>query len=652
MSSLLTLLPVASASLRRRRAAFAGSYLALTLGVTLVATTGVLLNDTMGDDSPLGAPSLHKVLTFAAAMAAFVAVFVVASTFAFAVAQRRQETALLRAVGATPRQIQLLVLGEALVIALAAVVSGCLLALPAAPVLAAWLVARGAAPAGFTAQPALAPLLVAAAVGLVVALLGAAAASLRAARVRPVEALGEAAVDGRVMTPVRWACAVLQSVGLLATVAFYLCAPLLPSAPGSGGGGQVQDPQFATQWVMAIDLMAIVSLSLFAPLLVPVLVRLLTWPLRWTVGATALLARQNALTSVRRTVSTATPAFLVIALTGTAVGSTAAFADAMTAQGRAATAARYVLRPGTAPLPADAARQVTAAEPGLRATATTSVVITGLGADAASFADRSQDSAASVPSAALVVDGDLATAFALPVVHGTAADLRGQSLAAATDQAAAHGWHLGDQVRLRLADDTVLTLRLSLVYRTQLGLDEVLIAGDAVAGHLGGTRPDAVYLSAAPAAPLPGAVLKDAQRPGPDPGARYSWIATTTILGPALVYALLAIVNTMVMSAADRRRDFAVLRLAGTERRQVLGMVALEALLVVATAAVLGLLVTALTQVGTTALIDRRILAGQADVALQLPWLPLGAAGLLCLLLALAASLLPSRLALTEPRRA
>ncbi|MFE7595419.1 FtsX-like permease family protein, partial [Kitasatospora sp. NPDC057512] len=104
MTSIVTLLPVAAASLRRRKAAFAGSYVALTLGVLLVATTGSLLNETAGDDSPLGAPSLHKVLQFTAAMAAFVAVFVVAGTFAFAVAQRRQEIAMLRAVGATPRQ--------------------------------------------------------------------------------------------------------------------------------------------------------------------------------------------------------------------------------------------------------------------------------------------------------------------------------------------------------------------------------------------------------------------------------------------------------------------------------------------------------------------------------------------------------------------
>ncbi|MEV8322774.1 ABC transporter permease [Kitasatospora sp. NPDC056731] len=647
MSSFVTLLPVAAAALRRRKAAFAGSYLALTLGVTLVATTGTLLDNTAGDDSPLGAPSLHKVLLFSAAMAAFVAVFVVAGTFAFAVAQRRQEIAMLRAVGATPRQVVGLITGEAAVVALAAAVTGCLLALPGAPALAAWLVARGAAPDGFAAHPAPAPLLTAAAVGLLVALLGAVTAALRAGRVRAVEALGDAAVDRTVMTPVRWACALAGLLALAGTVGYYLAAPTMPAAPGD----QPADPQLASQWVLGADLLTITALALFAPLIVPPLVRALSAPLARAVGAAPLLARQNALTAVRRTVSTATPAFLTIALTGTVIGSTAAFADAMTAQNRATTAARYVLRPGATPLPDDAAHRLTADRPGLRATATTPTVVTGLGAAPADFADPGEDSPASAPSAATVVDGDLATAWTLPVVQGAAADLHGPTLAASTDQARGHGWTLGDQVHLRLADGTVTALRLALVYRTQLGLDEILLSGDATTAHLAGAHPGAVHLSAEPpAADRLGGELTDARAPGPDPGAHYAWIATTTILGPALLYALIAIANTMVMSAADRRRDFAVLRLAGTLRRQVLHMVALEAVLVVATAAVLALAVTALTQYGTTALLNHRILAGQAAIDPHLPWLPLGAAAAVCLALAVAASVLPSRIALARAR--
>lgn len=163
MNGVLLLLPVAVATLRRRWLAFLGSFVALALGVGVLSAAGMLLNTTMGQDSLPGAPSLHKLVGFMAAMAGFVSVFVVSSTFAFAVAQRRQETAMLRAVGATPRQVRWLVLGEALVVALAAAVAGCLLGLAVAPAIASWLVSQGAAPAGFRAEPALLPLLLAAA---------------------------------------------------------------------------------------------------------------------------------------------------------------------------------------------------------------------------------------------------------------------------------------------------------------------------------------------------------------------------------------------------------------------------------------------------------------------------------------------------------
>ncbi|WP_031068890.1 ABC transporter permease, partial [Streptomyces sp. NRRL WC-3742] len=637
MSSFTTLLPVAAAGLRRRKTAFAGSYVALTFGVTLVATTGSLLADTAGDDSPLGAPSLHKVLLFTSAMAAFVAVFVVAGTFAFAVAQRRQEIAMLRAVGATPRQIVWLITGEASVVALAAALTGCLLSLPGAPALAAWLVDRSAAPAGFTAHPAAGPMLLAAATGLAVALLGAVTAAVRAGRVRAAEALADAAADRTVMTPLRWAAAIGHLIALAGAVGYYLAAPTMPATPGDQAG----DPQLASQWVMGADLLTITALALLAPVLVPPLVRLLTAPLTRAVSAAPLLARQNALTAVRRTVSTATPAFLAIALTGTAVGSTAAFADAMTAQNRATTAARYVLRPGDQPLPADALHRLTAARPGLAATATTPTVVTGLGAETAAFADHGEDSPATVPTAATVVDGDLAGAWHLPADQGSSAELHGAAFAASTDQVRGHDWHLGDQVNLRLPDGTVTHLRLALVYRTQLGLDEILLGGDTLTPHLAGARPTAVHLGDRPA-DLLGGTLTDSRAPGPDPGAHYAWIATSTILGPALLYALIAIVNTMVMSVADRRRDFDVLRLAGTVRRQVLGTVALESALVVATAAVLALAVTTLTQWATTALLNHRILTGQAAIPLHLPWPALTLTAATCLTLALLAALLPT----------
>src|SRR4051794_39870123 len=54
------------------------------------------------------------------AIAGAVALFVVAGTFALAIAQRRRETAVLRALGASPRQVRRLIAGEALIVSLAA----------------------------------------------------------------------------------------------------------------------------------------------------------------------------------------------------------------------------------------------------------------------------------------------------------------------------------------------------------------------------------------------------------------------------------------------------------------------------------------------------------------------------------------------------
>src|SRR5215468_9909920 len=72
-------------------------------------------------------------------LAGFVAIFVVAGTFAYAVAARRRELGLLRTVGATPRQARRLVLGEALAVAVAAALAGSALGVVIAGPFAHWL---------------------------------------------------------------------------------------------------------------------------------------------------------------------------------------------------------------------------------------------------------------------------------------------------------------------------------------------------------------------------------------------------------------------------------------------------------------------------------------------------------------------------------
>ncbi|MFE9778668.1 FtsX-like permease family protein [Streptomyces sp. NPDC005775] len=634
------LIPVAVATLRKRWLGFAGSFVALTLGVALIAATGLLVTTSAGlENNDPTAPSLKKLLTFMAGMSGFVSLFVVASTFAFAVAGRRRETALLRAVGATPRQIRLLVLGESVVVSLIAAVAGSLLGPALAPLFARWLVDRGAAPEGFTVEFSAGPLLIASAVEVGVAVLGAYAAARRAGRVRPVEALNAAAVDGKVMTLGRWVWAVAYLALFGTVVALFLAMP-----PGMRQDPQLRDPQNLPVWSLLIDVMAIMALALFAPVVVPPLVRLLTLPVLPAAGAVGMLARQNALAAVRRTVSTATPVFLVIGLTGTVVGSTLAFGEARAQQSRAALSAQYVVEPDGGSRLSTAAVRHLRELPGGRTTTIHPTLVSDLGGGMTGGT-----------TAATAIDGDAAGTWKLKTEEGSLDALKGPAVAVSSDLAESNNWRVGDRLDASLADGTPLTLKLVALVRTPLSLSEVLLPYAPVASHLTGDKqPTAAFVSTSSgAAPTldaaDGAKVTPTARWGSgddDPRARSDWITMIAILGPALLYALIAIINTMMMSTGDRLRDFATLRLTGGNDRQVLSMVGAEAVLTAATATVLAVVVTTGTQAASLMLINRRVLDAGSALSLSLPWPAIGVSALAALALALVSSVLPARLAL------
>ncbi|MZD10208.1 FtsX-like permease family protein, partial [Streptomyces sp. SID5785] len=158
----------------------------------------------------------------AAGVTGFVSVFVVASTFAYAVVQRRREFGLLRTIGTTAGQLRRAVVAEALLVGAAAAATGCVLGARAAPWLGRWTVAHGLAPDWFAVRTGQAvwPYHLAFWSGLGVALAGAAAASWRAGRTGPLEVLREAAADGRVMTwPRRAGAAALLLIAAVTLVA-------------------------------------------------------------------------------------------------------------------------------------------------------------------------------------------------------------------------------------------------------------------------------------------------------------------------------------------------------------------------------------------------------------------------------------------------
>ena len=118
------------------------------------------------------------------------------------------------------------------------------------------------------------------------------------------------------------------------------------------------------------------------------------------------------------------------------------------------------------------------------------------------------------------------------------------------------------------------------------------------------------------------------------------------VLGLSVGYTGLSIANTLVMATADRRREFAVLRLAGATPRQVLRVVVVEAATVVVLGAGLGLVaaVPGVQGIGRWMASDFGI-----EAVIAYNWPVALATIAACLLIAVVASLLPAWSALRAP---
>ncbi|WP_236242287.1 FtsX-like permease family protein [Streptomyces sp. CC228A] len=340
-------------SVRHYRALFAGTFVALALGVALVGVCAsalaatwavpaapgsgagsVTLTDGTGTARTLSAGDpdmggVQSVLAMAGVVSAFVTVFVVAGTCAFGIALRRRDMGLLRLVGAGGPQVRRMVLGESLAVAVPAALAGCAVAAAAAPFAVEALDGTGLSPVGLRPGPLSGPLLFAAGSGLLMAVLGALAASRRAARVRPAEALREAEPDARAMTAGRGA------LGVLTLVTGGVLVALTP-----GAGAEAATP-LALSGTMALA----VAATLLGPLYLPALLRLTALPLRWADPVAGRLAAESVRTSRRRTAALVGPVVAILATVGvftTVLSTTGAAAEA---DDRARTVAQLVVEP-------------------------------------------------------------------------------------------------------------------------------------------------------------------------------------------------------------------------------------------------------------------------------------------------------------------
>lgn len=234
-----------------------------------------------------------------AGVSVFVGAFIIQNTFRIVVAQRTRELALLRALGATGRQIRAMVILEALVIGLVGSVVGIAFGFVMALAIRSLMNAVGlTVPAGgLVLLPR--TVIVAMTVGLALTLLSSLLPARKASRIPPVAAMRADASR----TPRRS----LRVRALTGSLILGLGVLLL----GVGLFGSVGR---AIVLVGAGAAIAFVGVSVLAPLAAGPLADVIGWPLPRLFGIAGLLAKENTKRKPRRTASTASALMVGVAL--------------------------------------------------------------------------------------------------------------------------------------------------------------------------------------------------------------------------------------------------------------------------------------------------------------------------------------------------
>jgi putative ABC transport system permease protein len=268
---------------------------------------------------------LQALLLAMAAASLLVGAFLIANTFAMVVASRTREIAVLRAAGATGRQVLGSVLVEALTVGAIASAAGAGLGIAVAAGLRRLAGAFGTQlPSGpLVVQPV--TLVLAALLGVLVTLVAALGPARRAARVSPLDALRDSSAPrgaGRGRTVAGIAGLVLAAGALAVAVRD---ASTLPLAVGG---------------VLVLASMVVVGPAVVGPLL-RLVGRVL--PPRWVPGT---LARASAVRSPRRTSATAMALAIGLALISFMAVLSASMKASMAAGYRETITADYVLESG------------------------------------------------------------------------------------------------------------------------------------------------------------------------------------------------------------------------------------------------------------------------------------------------------------------
>jgi putative ABC transport system permease protein len=525
-----------------------------------------------------------------AGVALFVGSFLILNTFSMLVAQRSRELALLRALGASRRQVTLSVLLEALVLGVAGATAGLAVGYGLAHGLKALFGQLGLtldAPLVLSAETVVWSYVV----GVVVTLLAAYLPARRAAAVPPIAAM-RAEVGGTVRS-LRRRTAVGAPVALLGAAALVL--------------GMASDSDTALPAVGLGAVALVVGVIALSPVLAVPFLRVVGALAPRLAGTTGHLARENALRNPRRTAATSSALMLGLALvTGfSIVGASAnASVDKLV---DATITADYVVSAGTLqPFTAELADRVAEVD---GVTAVT----------AQRFGSARVDGEDVFFSA---FDANLGESLEVPMLAGSLEGLAGDGILVNENVAEDAGLLVGDAVEFQLPNGAERTLTVGGVFTGNDALDPYLVSMETFNSTGGIDQDRYVYVSvdaSAHAATVRAAIeevtgaypvvqLKDMDEFKAEQRGQVDQLLTiiNALLVLSVLIAVLGVVNTLVLSVIERTRELGLLRAVGMTRRQLRRMVRLESVLISTYGAVLGLGLGAVLGLALTTVLEEQ----------------------------------------------
>jgi putative ABC transport system permease protein len=497
-------------------------------------------------------------------IALLVGIFVISNTFSILIAQRQRELALLRAVGASRRQVLRSVLAESVVVGVLGSILGLGFGLVTAKGLQALFAAVGADGPKTALKVTPGTLVLGIIVGIISTILSAVVPALRASSVPPIAAIRGAALDSSGSSRVRvFAGALIVTLG----------AVLL--------GVGLNAKSNAVQFSAASFLCVVVGVSVLGPTLVKPIMKVLGAPLPKLRGMTGKLAQQNAIRNPRRTSASSLALTIGVAVVAFFIVVGASLKTSLNATLDKSFVADYIIQSDQTGLNPDVATKLKAVK---------NVASVSAFRDAQITIDGKNKQASAVDPKTIT------DAVILGKTDGKLADLEGENIAVLSELATQRGWKIGTTLNAKVGLDNV-PLKIVALYEDKDLLGNYVISTATLAKHDPQSTKDAaivVKLSKgtdvkatradinAALKPYPTVTLQDlAEFKSAQAGQVNQILAlVSAMLVLAIGIALIGIAITLSLSIFERVRELGVLRAVGQQRKQTRSTVRWEAVLV------------------------------------------------------------------------